>query len=44
VSFSLCKMSQGFSTAVIGTCGISRSPVRMKQLPIPPLGLLGDES
>ncbi|MCW3474385.1 N-acyl-D-amino-acid deacylase family protein [Limobrevibacterium gyesilva] len=40
----LCKMSQGVSTVVVGNCGISLSPVRMKQRPIPPLDLLGDES
>jgi N-acyl-D-amino-acid deacylase len=40
----LCKMSQGVSTVVIGNCGISLSPVRMKSRPVPPLDLLGDES
>ena len=40
----LCKMSQGVTTVVVGNCGISLSPVRMKQRPIPPLDLLGDES
>jgi N-acyl-D-amino-acid deacylase len=40
----LCKMSQGVSTVVVGNCGISLSPVRMKTRPIPPLDLLGDES
>lgn len=40
----LCKMSQGVTTVVIGNCGISLSPVRMKQRPLPPLDLLGDES
>jgi N-acyl-D-amino-acid deacylase len=29
---------------VIGNCGISLSPVRMKSRPVPPLDLLGDES
>ena len=40
----LCKMSQGATTVVVGNCGISLSPVRMKQRPVPPLDLLGDES
>ncbi|MGH7152412.1 MAG: N-acyl-D-amino-acid deacylase family protein, partial [Acetobacteraceae bacterium] len=40
----LCKMSQGVTTVVIGNCGISLSPVRMRTRPIPPLDLLGDES
>ncbi len=40
----LCKMSQGVTTVVVGNCGISLSPVRMAQRPIPPLDLLGDES
>ncbi len=39
----LCKMSQGVSTVVVGNCGISLSPVRMKSRPVPPLDLLGDE-
>lgn len=40
----LCKMSQGATTVVIGNCGISLSPVRMRTRPPPPLDLLGDES
>ena len=40
----LCKMSQGVTTVVVGNCGISLSPVRMKTRPPPPLDLLGDES
>jgi N-acyl-D-amino-acid deacylase len=40
----LCKMSQGVTTVVVGNCGISLSPVRMRTRPIPPLDLLGDES
>ncbi len=40
----LCKMSQGVTTVVIGNCGISLSPVRMRTRPPPPLDLLGDES
>ena len=40
----LCKMSQGVTTVVIGNCGVSLSPVRMKTRPLPPMDLLGDES
>ena len=40
----LCKMSQGVTTVVVGNCGISLSPVRMKTRPAPPLDLLGDET
>ena len=40
----LCKMSQGVTTVVVGNCGISISPVRMKSRPVPPLDLLGDET
>jgi N-acyl-D-amino-acid deacylase len=40
----LCKMSQGVTTVVVGNCGVSLSPVRMKSRPAPPLDLLGDES
>jgi N-acyl-D-amino-acid deacylase len=39
----LCKMSQGVTTVVVGNCGISLSPVRMKSRPIPPLDLLGGD-
>src|SRR5487761_742485 len=40
----LCKMSQGVTTVVVGNCGISLSPVRLKPRPPPPLDLIGDES
>jgi N-acyl-D-amino-acid deacylase len=40
----LCKMSQGVTTVVVGNCGISLSPVRMRSRPTPPIDLLGDES
>jgi N-acyl-D-amino-acid deacylase len=40
----LCKMSQGVTTVVVGNCGISISPVKMKSRPPPPLDLVGDES
>jgi len=39
----LCKMSQGVTTVVVGNCGISLSPVRMKTRPVLPLNLLGGE-
>lgn len=42
---ALCYAArQGVSTVVVGNCGISLSPVRMKSRPVPPLDLLGDES
>jgi N-acyl-D-amino-acid deacylase len=40
----LCKMSQGVTTVVVGNCGVSLSPARMRDRPPPPLDLLGDES
>lgn len=40
----LCKMSQGVTTVVVGNCGISLSPARMRTRPPPPLDLIGDES
>ncbi|HEY8613816.1 MAG TPA: amidohydrolase family protein, partial [Roseomonas sp.] len=39
-----CKTSQGVTTVVVGNCGVSLSPLRLKSRPIPPLDLLGDES
>lgn len=41
---TLCKISQGVTTVVVGNCGISLSPARMTKRPPPPLDLLGDES
>ena len=41
---TLCKISQGITTVIVGNCGISLSPGRMAQRPPPPLDLLGDES
>lgn len=41
---TLCKISQGVTTVVVGNCGISLSPARMAKRPPPPLDLLGDES
>ena len=38
-----CKMSQGVTTVVVGNCGISLSPTRMRSRPPPPLDLLGGE-
>ena len=43
-SCMVCKMSQGVTSVVVGNCGISLSPARMKHAPIPPLNLLGEES
>ena len=41
---TLCKISQGVTTVVVGNCGVSLSPGRMAARPPPPLDLLGDES
>jgi N-acyl-D-amino-acid deacylase len=41
---TLCKISQGVTTVIVGNCGISLSPARMTKRPPPPLDLLGDES
>lgn len=41
---TLCKISQGVTTVVVGNCGISLSPARLSKRPVPPLDLLGDES
>lgn len=38
-----CKLSQGVTSVVIGNCGISLAPARMKQRPPPPLDLVGRE-
>ena len=41
---TLCKISQGVTTVIVGNCGISLSPARLVKRPPPPLDLLGDES
>ena len=41
---TLCKLSQGVTTVVVGNCGVSLSPLRQTTRPIPPLDLLGDET
>jgi N-acyl-D-aspartate/D-glutamate deacylase len=39
------KVSQGVTTVVVGNCGISGAPIRIKgDLPAPPLNLLGDSA
>ncbi|WP_432723987.1 D-aminoacylase [Jeongeupia wiesaeckerbachi] len=38
----LPKLSQGVTTVVVGNCGISASPVRLKGDPPDPMNLLGD--
>jgi N-acyl-D-aspartate/D-glutamate deacylase len=35
------KVSQGVTTVVVGNCGISGAPIRLKNAPPPPLNLLG---
>jgi N-acyl-D-aspartate/D-glutamate deacylase len=35
------KVTQGVTTVVIGNCGISGAPIRLKESPPPPLNLLG---
>ena len=37
----LCKISQGVTTVIVGNCGISASPVRLKADPPDPMNLLG---
>jgi N-acyl-D-amino-acid deacylase len=39
-----CKSSQGVTTVVVGNCGISLAPTRLRDRPPPPLDLLGEES
>ena len=43
-SCTLCKISQGVTTVIVGNCGVSLSPGRMAKRPPPPLDLMGDES
>jgi N-acyl-D-aspartate/D-glutamate deacylase len=39
------KVTQGVTTVVVGNCGISGAPIRIKgDLPAPPLNLLGDSA
>lgn len=39
----LPKISQGVTTVIVGNCGLSASPVRLKDNPPDPLNLLGSE-
>jgi N-acyl-D-amino-acid deacylase len=39
----LPKLSQGVTTVVVGNCGISAAPVRLRGEPTDPMNLLGDE-
>ena len=39
----LPKISQGVTTVIVGNCGLSASPVRLKDKPPDPLNLLGSE-
>ena len=41
---TLCKISQGVTTVIVGNCGVSLSPARLATRPPPPLDLLGDET
>ena len=38
----LPKLSQGVTTVIVGNCGISASPVRLRGEPPDPMNLLGD--
>ncbi|MDA7916691.1 D-aminoacylase [Opitutaceae bacterium] len=40
----LPKISQGVTTVIVGNCGLSASPVRLKDKPPDPLNLLGSEA
>ena len=40
---TLCKISQGVTTVVVGNCGVSLSPARFRNPPPPPLDLIGAE-
>jgi len=40
----LPKLSQGVTTVIVGNCGISASPVRLRGEPPDPMNLLGDAS
>lgn len=40
----LAKISQGVTTVIVGNCGLSAAPVRLKNNPPDPLNLLGDKS
>ncbi len=35
------KITQGVTTVIVGNCGISGAPIRLKESPPPPLNLLG---
>ena len=40
----LPKISQGVTSVIVGNCGLSAAPVRLKSDPPDPLNLLGDQS
>lgn len=40
----LAKISQGVTTVIVGNCGLSAAPVRLKENPPDPLNLLGDKN